>query len=229
MKLNEIHFESIDSTNTFARENAGTLPVPSLITAREQTAGRGRHGKSFYSPKDTGIYFTLLFEPESGFDLITPAAAVCVCEAVQELTGKTAEIKWVNDIFYGGAKVAGILCEKINSGGLIAAGIGINLTTSDFPAGIPSAGSLGAVTDGISLARRIAEKLLAVSENYDREEIIRGYSRRLFILGRKVRYEKNGVLREGTASGINADCNLIVSLEDGIDILNSGEISLILS
>ena len=61
--LDHIHFDCIDSTNTYARQNASRLAVPCLITADMQTRGRGRRGKSFFSPKGTGLYMTLLFSP----------------------------------------------------------------------------------------------------------------------------------------------------------------------
>ena len=227
MTFNEIHFETIDSTNTYARENAGELEAPVLITADEQTRGRGRRGNSFYSPKDEGIYFTLLFEAEPGFDLVTPAAAVCVCESIKELTGKETQIKWVNDIFYEGKKVCGILCERFAAGEriLTAAGIGINLTMRDFPAEIPQAGSLGVSADGRALARDISRRILETNSRFDREKILGEYRKRLFILGHKISFVKNGETFEGIAEDINTDCNLTVKTAGGYETLKSGEIS----
>ncbi len=227
MIASEIHFAVIDSTNNYARENSGNLPLPSLIIADEQTAGRGRRGNSFYSPKDTGIYFTLLFEAEKDFNLITPAAAVCVCESIEKFTGITAGIKWVNDIFLSGKKIGGILCERFASSGkeLTAAGIGINLTTEEFPPEIPGAGSLGAAVDKAALARDISERILSLNQNGGSAGIAGRYRERLFILGRKITYMKNGIPCEGYAEDINEECNLIVKMPGGTDILNSGEIS----
>lgn len=226
MQLNEIHFKTIDSTNTFARNNAQSIDTPALITAQEQTAGRGRRGKSFYSPANTGIYFTLLFEPDPGFNLITPAAAVCVCESIREFTGLETRIKWVNDIFSDGKKICGILCERFFAGrSLVAAGIGINLNTEVFPPDIPQAGSLGVSIDGVALSRDISERLLKINENPDSRSIFEKYRERLSVIGKRISYEKNGITFEGTAVGINEDCNLIVKTEIGGDILSSGEIS----
>ena len=72
--LDHIHFDCIDSTNTYARQNASRLAVPCLITADMQTGGRGRRGKSFYSPKGTGLYMTLLFSPTAPLPLMTAEA-----------------------------------------------------------------------------------------------------------------------------------------------------------
>lgn len=227
MKPAEIHFETIDSTNTYAREKAAELKTPVLITADEQTRGRGRRGNSFYSPKNKGIYFTLLFEAEPGFDLVTPAAAVCVCESIKELTGIETQIKWVNDIFYKGGKICGILCERFAQGGrvLTAAGIGINLAAQDFPADIPQAGSLEVSADGRAFARDISRRILETNSSFDREKILEEYRKRLFILGCKISFEKNGETFEGIAEDINRDCNLTVKTQSGYETLKSGEIS----
>ena len=92
-EINTVIFESVPSTNTYAKENVASLPMPSLIIANEQTAGRGRHGKTFYSPKDTGLYMTLVFPaPDEECELLTPAAAVAVC-SVLESVGCVPEIK----------------------------------------------------------------------------------------------------------------------------------------
>jgi len=75
-EINLIYFDILPSTNTYAKENINTLELPSLIIANGQTAGRGRQGKSFFSPYDTGLYMTLVFEAPQNYSLITPAAAV---------------------------------------------------------------------------------------------------------------------------------------------------------
>ena len=107
---------TVSSTNSFVREQANNGAAPnSLVVANEQTAGRGRVGRSFYSPKDTGVYMSLLLRPKQYSAeqavSITTMAAVAVCEAIEAVSGEKAEIKWVNDIFVRGKKVCGILTE----------------------------------------------------------------------------------------------------------------------
>ena len=230
LNINILEFDSIDSTNTYARKNAGSLPLPSLIIAREQTAGRGRHGKSFYSPKGTGIYFTLLFEAGGGSEHITPAAAVAVCECIEESTGIHTDIKWVNDIYLGGRKIAGILCEKFESAGktLIAAGIGINATTEVFPADIPLAGSLGVSPDPKETALKTAVKILEYDLRGDPVKLLGEYRSRMFILGKEIEYIKDGKIFKGKALDINPDFTLEIETGAGTESLSSGEISLIM-
>ncbi len=228
MNLNTVKLDIIDSTSTYAKENAASLPLPSLITARGQTDGRGRTGKKFYSPEGTGLYMTLLTEAPSGFDLITPAAAVCVCEALEELLSVKLDIKWVNDIFLNGRKVCGILTEKFICEGraLISIGIGINLTTQAFPPDIPQAGSLGAQIDPQALAESISARILETLEKTDIEKILASYRERMFILGREISFRINGKEMTGVASDINESGNLEVKTDGGTITLSSGEISI---
>lgn len=226
--FNRLHFDSIDSTNTYAKNNASALPLPTLITALEQTAGRGRHGKTFYSPQ-SGIYFSLLFEADENFDLITPACAVSVCRAVKELCGIDTDIKWVNDVYCKGKKVCGILVERFAKDGKIytCAGIGINLKTASFPCELTMAGSLETDVDGVRIAERITELLLDYNQSFDRAKLLKDYDSRLFIKGKEIDYTIDNVTYTGTVKGINNDCNLIVKNNNGnTDILSSGEVSI---
>lgn len=223
-----LHFDEITSTNDYVRENAGTLTLPCLVTARQQTKGRGRGEKSFYSPKDTGVYFTLLFRANVNFDFITPAAAVCICREIKKLTGIETQIKWVNDIFLDSKKIGGILSERFSVKGesLTAMGIGINLTTNDFPAELPLASSLGKEVDKNQLSLSVVNSLLEINKKLNREEIFTEYSNRLFIVGKTVSFALNGKIFRGKAVGINEDFNLLVDCEDEIFTLSSGEISI---
>ena len=226
-----LKFDVLDSTSTYARENASTLPLPSLIIADTQTHGRGRRGNSFYSPENTGLYMTLLFECEEAVPLITPAAAVTVCKIIEKHFGVHPKIKWVNDIFLDGKKVCGILSECFKSNGktLIALGIGINLTTSDFPDNLPNAGSLGHDFEKDKLAVYISEAILQYVRNPAEPLILSEYEKRLFIIGKNISFFENNIKYTAVVNGINSQCNLIVSLSDNTEkILSSGEISIIL-
>ena len=223
-------FEVLPSTNTYAKENLNNLTMPSLIIANEQTAGRGRRGNSFFSPKDTGLYMTLVFEEKGNSELLTPIAAVAVCEVLEKI-GINPKIKWVNDIFIDGKKVCGILAERYISNGkaFIILGIGINISTVNFPKELIAAGSLNIDCNKELLANEISEKILDYVNNPEDREIISKYKSRLFILGKEVSYFKNNIKFTGNVKDINSFCNLIVTLPDGKeDILSSGEISIIL-
>lgn len=229
--MNILEFDTLPSTSTYARENADKLTLPSLIIANSQTAGRGRRGNSFFSPKKTGLYMTLLFEANGSIPLITPAAAVAVCNVLERKHSISADIKWVNDIFLGGKKVCGILSECFSVGGktLIAVGIGINLSTEKFPDNLPQAGSLGINCGKTELARDISEFILRYTEKTDEEFILSEYEKRLFIIGKTIAFHENNRQYSAVVKGINKQCNLIVELPDkSVKILSSGEISIIL-
>lgn len=229
MNYSRIHFDSVDSTSSYARRNASLLETPCIITASYQTNGRGRQGKSFFSPKDTGLYMTLLLQEEPNASLITPAAAVAVCKAIESLTDIKPSIKWVNDIFVDEKKVCGILSECFRENGktYISVGIGINLTTTDFPPELFQAASLGVECPKENLSLLIADGISEYIAHPDDEYILNEYRKRLFIIGRKITYEKNGSSFEATVCDINENCNLIVQTDNGnSDILSSGEISI---
>lgn len=227
--LGKLHFDIIDSTNTYARQNASRLAAPCLITADSQTCGRGRRGKSFFSPQGTGLYMTLLLTPSAPLPLMTPAAALAVCEALESFGAPRLGIKWVNDVFLGSKKICGILCEHFFDGGTeyISAGIGINLTTADFPDELTAAGSVSLDIPRDTLAEAIAARLLEYAAAPDDAAIAAAYEKRLFFLGKEITYSRNNEQFTAVAKGVNSDCNLIVTRPDGCEeILSSGEISI---
>ena len=151
-KLKLYFFDEIDSTNNFAKKliEEGTTDE-AVIIARTQTAGRGRQGKSFYSPSDSGIYMTVVLNPNSKISTVVTLTAKIACivaKSIYEVYGIQVGIKWVNDLYLNNRKVCGILCEADNDYDNmllkhVYVGIGINMTTIDFPEDIKnSAGSL---------------------------------------------------------------------------------------
>jgi len=135
-------FKTIDSTNAkakqFAVQDGSDM---ALIVSEEQTSGRGRMGRSFFSPNASGIYMSLLIKPDFDISksvLVTTAASVAVCRAIDSVLGLNCRIKWVNDIFLNGRKIGGILTEAITdfeSGQVeyIIIGIGINYWAPKVP------------------------------------------------------------------------------------------------
>lgn len=231
-------FEEIDSTNNEAKRRAtATPPSPALYVTDHQTAGRGRRGHDFYSPKGSGLYFTLALpiagDPAS-IQLLTCAAAVAVCEAIEALSDKKALVKWVNDIFIDGKKVAGILAELVldeqNRPLSVIIGIGINLTTAHFPAEFAkTAGCVGDI-DPNHLCAEVCNRLIELYHQLFSEEnckkMIKNYSNRSFVLSKEIQYTDQSGEHTATAVSIAPDGSLIVE-ENGIKTaLHSGEISI---
>lgn len=225
-------YDLTDSTNLRVKEYArsgGELPV--LIVASGQTAGRGRLGRSFYSPEGTGVYFSLGFiaEAPESVAALTGAAAVAVSRAIAAATGLDPKIKWVNDIYLNGGKVCGILAESVPrpEGLLVIVGIGVNLTTEVFPEGFSNpAASLG--VDGIAeelVGRTVAE--LDGLMQLGTAAFIDEYRARSFVPGHFVTLLSPGADPVSAhALAISDDCGLIVRLEDGTETtLRTGEVS----
>ena len=232
-EISFIHYDTVDSTNSEAKRCAAKIALPAVLVADEQSAGRGRMGRSFFSPRDTGLYFSYLTDrltPEHVVGL-TAAAAVATARAIARVTGIETEIKWVNDLLLNGKKIAGILCERFMSEGrsFVVIGIGINLATTDFPDDLRhKAGSLGAcesVREDLSLA--LTEELHALVSALPDRSFMEEYRTRSAVLGRGVRYTVNGKAYDAEAIAIDDGGGLLVRSEDGREhLLASGEISL---
>lgn len=227
-------YDSIDSTNNEAKRRAGSDSGFTLYAAMHQTAGRGRRGHSFYSPKDTGLYMTLslpLSRSTTSIQKITCAAAVAVCEAIMKLSDHRPRIKWVNDIHINEKKTAGILtelvCDENNLPVAVIIGIGLNLCTEKFPDEFAdNAGNLGDI-DVNALCGMIADNLIECYHHLDDNSILEKYKELNCCIGRTVRYTQNGIDHLATAVDIDNDGGLIVE-ENGVRAtLNSGEISVV--
>lgn len=229
-------FDIIDSTNNEAKRMfEGGFCGKAIVAAEAQTGGRGRLGRTFYSPEGTGLYFTVIIPPVfpiEDISLLTPAAAVAVTRVLEKLSGKALQIKWVNDIYLGDKKICGILAESvldIDNGGFtgFAVGIGINISTQDFPEDIAGiAASLGANADRNEIAAGIARELFAFAENLSAREFLPEYRERSYVTGKDIYFIKNGEKTNATALGIDEDGGLMVRLENGeTEVLRGGEIS----
>ncbi len=228
-------FESIDSTNSEARRRAASgNGAPALIIANSQTAGRGRLGRSFYSPESTGLYMTAVFEESCVIEssvLLTTAAAVSVARAIERLSGITVGIKWVNDLYLNEKKICGILCESFEACGkrFVSVGIGVNLCTEDFPAELSGiAGSLGINGElKYELAADIFGSLWSFCQDGSKAEMLEYYRAHSCVLGKKIIFYENGVPERAVAQRIDDFGRLEVILENGkAKILSSGEITL---
>jgi BirA family biotin operon repressor/biotin-[acetyl-CoA-carboxylase] ligase len=218
-----VHHRLADSTNERARTLAAAgAPHGTLVTAAEQSAGRGRQGRTWTAAPGAALLMSVVLRPPAeGLPL---AAAVAVCEAV------TPEclIKWPNDVLVDGRKLAGILVEGRPQDGWAVLGIGLNVTTreEDFPAELrETATSLAIAAPEGTTSEAVLASLLARLDARLRsplEEILEEWRRRDALLGRAVRWDGG----DGTAAGIDADGSLLVDTGDGRVALRAGEIHL---
>jgi len=234
-----VTYMSVASTNAeakaYAADTADREPV--LFLAREQSAGRGRLGRSFHSRRDGGIYMTLLYftrEALCSAVTVTTAAAVAAATSIEEIAGLHVGIKWVNDIYNERGKVAGILVETVpvSDGYAIVVGIGINVGDDDFPADLSGiAASLGNLNDDTraNLTVKICEKLLCHAADHTSREYMTEY-RRLFILRDKTidMFVSGEHILRGVVSGVDDNGALQVQPlgESEIKCFSSGEITL---
>lgn len=229
-----IVLKSVDSTNTYAKKSAADgAENGTVILAERQTAGRGRRGNSFYSPDKKGLYMSVIFRHnrfKENPDLFTVCAGCSVCAAIETLTEKKPLIKWVNDIYLEGKKICGILSEatldiESNAVDNVVVGIGVNLTTDDFPTEIQN--KAGALNVNISRNRMAAEIIAQLYRCLERsrEKNLEDYKAHSLVLGKEVHFIQNGASRSGKATDIDEKGQLIVITDKGREILNSGEIS----
>ena len=227
-------FDEIDSTNTEAKRMVldGFLG-DALLVAHQQTAGRGRMGRSFYSPLQTGAYFSILHTlktPLCDAVAITSAASVAVMRAIRTLTGIQTDIKWVNDLYYNGKKICGILTEAVSAGESthVIVGIGINLNTADFPEELASiAGSLHAQIDAAKLIAEVYRQIALYLKDSSNREWLEDYRKHSMVLGKRVSWGNAESMQIGVAESIDGDGALIIKDESGNLIrLHTGEISI---
>lgn len=230
----------LDSTNTYAKKiTLDGAEHGTIIIANEQTAGKGRFGRSFFSPANTGIYLSILFRPKKNIadtSLITIAAAVAVCKTIETLTDSNPQIKWVNDIFLDGKKICGILTEAVSDfeSGIVESvivGIGINIKTTkgQFPKELKeTAGSL--FPNNIYRNQIIAKIINNLFELYTKlsdKELIKKYKGYSLILDKEITYHKGDKKCIAKAIDINNNGNLVVADKTGqIHIIESGEVTL---
>lgn len=233
--------KAVTSTNTLAKEMAvNGASEGTVIIATEQTEGRGRMGRSFYSPDSTGLYLSIILRPKLDLNdslLITTSAAVAVAQAIERITKNKVQIKWVNDLFMNDKKVCGILTEaslNMENGGLEYAvvGIGINVTTKDFPDDIKSiAGSIFSEkpTDKpiISiLAAEVLNNLSIFMDNLTDRSYLMEYKNRSYLIDKEILVLKANDTIAAKAVDIDDRARLVVEYPDGSrEALSSGEVS----
>lgn len=238
------YLETVDSTNTYAKKLLlEEHEVADVIIANTQTAGRGRLGRSFFSPKDSGIYCSFILEPFLKLEnsiLITVAASVAVSKAIEKITGLETSIKWINDIYIKEKKVCGILTEAVTNfeTGMIdkiILGVGINFNSSNdgFPEDIVNkAGALyNGNTNNITRNMLISQLIIEIDECIAKIEdthIMEYYKSKSMVIGKFVNVLNMGKETSIRGKAVDIDKNgfLIIETESGLITLNSGEISI---
>lgn len=234
--------ENVDSTNRYLKKiSCGDTVEGYTVIAIKQTNGHGRFNRKFHSPENSGIYMSILLKPTITADtavLVTSAAAVAVCEAIEICCHTKAQIKWVNDIIVNSKKVCGILAEgKINPETQkfesIIIGIGLNVysPTNGFAEEIKDVA--GAVahkeTKGLKnkLIAEIINRLVSYSHQLSKKTFLKNYKRRNIVIGKTVTIIKGDVKKTAKAIDIDDSCRLLVEFQDKTKtLLDSGEISL---
>ncbi len=232
------HLEETDSTNLYLKRLAGEgFAQNAVIIADSQVSGKGRCGKSFFSPKGTGLYMSVLLHANCPFcDAVGVTTAVCVAvsEAIEEVCKKRVGIKWVNDLYFENKKVCGILCEAINDykNGItksVIIGVGINLSPCAFPDELKDiAGSLNVEKSLYSkLAHCIIRKILLIKFGSIDKSVLEEYRKRSIVLGKYVDYYVSGKKNTAIAIDIDSKGGLVIKNHNGeITTLTSGEITL---
>lgn len=234
--------DRVSSTNTLVKEaGAAGKAEGYVLVANEQTGGRGRYGRNFYSPKATGIYFSILLRPKLRVDdvaTITTMAAVSVAEAIQKVTGKEVQIKWVNDLFFQGLKICGILTEgalNMESKGMdyVVLGIGLNVR---FPrGGFPKELEKIATSLEVQGQEEIRNQLVAQCLNHffhyyhqlPKKDYVENYRKRSLILGKEILVMSTADGIPAKAIHIDENCHLLVEYENKKqEWLSSGEVSI---
>lgn len=233
-------FDELDSTNNYLKRAAEDgAPDGSVAVALTQTGGKGRLGRSFFSPK-SGLYLSVLVRRniEVGLaHLITPMAAVAVASSLEKCGSETAEIKWVNDIYIGGRKVCGILTETQISPsgktlGYAVIGIGINLAEPDggFPADIKNRAGAAFKNADDGIRERLASKILRELErglsSLSGKGFLEEYRSRSILIGRDIEIITGNTPIAARVIGIDDDCKLIAETAEGIREIYTGEVSI---
>jgi BirA family biotin operon repressor/biotin-[acetyl-CoA-carboxylase] ligase len=207
-------FESVDSTMTVAAKLAREgCAHGTVVGADQQTAGVGRHGHSWHSPKGTGLYISIVLRFPRPVPLVMLALGLAAREAIAEATGLAPDLRWPNDVLIDGRKCAGIIAQL--DGDAVVAGIGINVGQTEFP---PEFEATSIQLAGSSATREdILERLLQAIDRYcaeTPEAILRMFeASSSYARGRRVRVEQTAI--EGVTTGLDASGFLIVRQDDG--------------
>lgn len=240
-RWNVIVMEETDSTNNRAKEMAANgVNEKSVVISDSQTGGRGRIGRPFFSPKNRGLYMSILVRPKLSVDyapLITSYTATAVSKAIEKLTGKECtQIKWVNDIYINNKKICGILTEAgfDFEGGMLdyaVIGIGINVLGEEFPADIENIATSIEKETGVKLSRNalaaeILNNVYNIENDIHDKSFLEYYRKKSNVLGKSITVYYGNESYDARAVEIDDNAALVVETENGRKTLNSGEVSI---
>ena len=238
--LKVLVFDTLDSTNAYAKSALKDGEKEDfLVVSREQTKGRGRFERKFYSPKDAGVYFSLVVTPKTEEEIAfyTPICAIATADAVRSVCGKNALVKWVNDVYVDGKKCSGVLCEATSKNGEIdkvVMGIGVNLYEKNGGFDEEIKDKACAVADGVENAANrivaaIVNEIRELIENFDKEYIVAKYRRLSMLISKKIEVcKEENSSEKAIAVDIDENCGLIVRYEDGKEEnLRIGEVKIL--
>lgn len=220
------YFDCIDSTSShLERLIKSDRGFEGIVIAGMQTKGRGRVGKTFYSPENSGLYLTFSFNAQRFCsEDLTPAIALAVCKAIEENFAVSCGVKWVNDIYVDDKKVGGVLCQLVSDYLLI--GIGINVTK---PKIIPREleNRLGWICDSAasSVAHQLIQSLyeqIVICSRMNSSDLLKDYRNRCVHIGKNVEIEADNTLLQGKCVGIGDDFSLLVEMDGIIQNFSSG-------
>jgi BirA family biotin operon repressor/biotin-[acetyl-CoA-carboxylase] ligase len=244
MNFTILRFDTIGSTNTEALNQAKQGAEEGLcIVAGEQTAGRGRHGRSWISAKNAGLYFSIVLRPKieiKFLPLLTLMSAVVVAEVLRELYELKPDIKWANDIHINGKKICGILAEMTDTkkGLAVVVGIGINLTLANFPPELKEIATsieeeTGKKTDAQDILQNLTKqfaKFYRIFSDADGAEKIREEwaKRSSYFFGKSVRVKIENETIFGKTCGIEENGALRVKTDGGeIKVVQAGDVEML--
>ncbi len=235
--------DCVTSTNTVLKELAEKGGAEGMVLiAEQQSAGKGRMGRSFYSPKGTGLYMSILLRPKFSAEeslSITTAAAVAVAGAVETVTGRRAMIKWVNDVYLDGYKVCGILTEAsidFEFGGLHYAVLGIGVNLREPEGGF--SGELKKVAGAlfksdpppgakVNLATEILNRFFQFYGHLTDSPFLKEYQERSLLSGMKISFTRGNETKNGTVRCVDDQFRLVVRLENGgEEAFSAGEVNI---
>lgn len=239
-----LHFQELDSTNLEARRQAEAgAPHGACLAAEHQSAGRGRLDRRWLAPKGTCLLFSLILRPRLRLDQVfglTSLAALAVCRAVEALSDLKPLIKWPNDVFLNGRKLAGILTEFTSRAEnlefvVVGVGLNVNLTAKQLAKLPAPAESLKAATGrpwdrAVLLARILAEASLLYNRAKPEAlpDMADEYAARSLLAGRKVTVRDGDKVRSGIARGIDESGALLLEESSGqIQVIRHGDVSVL--
>jgi BirA family transcriptional regulator, biotin operon repressor / biotin---[acetyl-CoA-carboxylase] ligase len=232
-----VHLDVTGSTNDVARELAAAgAPAGTVVVAEEQTAGRGRQGRTWVAPRGRALTVSILLRAAGAesMSLLSPAAAVAVCEACEQIADVSCAVKWPNDVWVDERKVAGILIEARPQEGWAVLGIGLNVDTGadELPAELRDRATSLRIATGAEVGRdAVLEALLAaLARRVDagHDEVLAAYRGRDALHGRTIGWTAGPTRLEGEAQGVDGRGNLVVLTADGERLtLAAGEVHLL--